>query len=429
MPGPRVRSFRHRGRNHLRRHHRSIFGFGSVTNPTTNRGTGSKSRRTAATTTTPDRDQWQQSREAPPSRAGFASFPPPLPSPFSPLPSPFSSSLLCSILPSPPPTHTNPNNNYNRSDRGIGGIGINSTTSNTSNTSNSTNSNSNSMQVRQFSVWLIMSATASTGAFAPRSPSSSQPRAIQNKTCSANGSSGAGACPSATPPTARLSGTATGDAEATEATTNDTTTDTTTDTNQPVEIFRGDYKPLELVVSKINMDLDICDDETVVTSELFIEKNPGAWAPGADLVLDGDETSVALVSIELDGRALAEGEDYTLGKGTMVVKNPPPGSVLRTVVTIVPEENTQLSGLYKSGPMYCTQCEAMGFRRITYYPDRPDNVSRTNDSNDSNEQSTRTMDEWIDGWIDGSIDGWMDRWMDAVYFFVDVCVTHRSVCF
>jgi len=129
------------------------------------------------------------------------------------------------------------------------------------------------------------------------------------------------------------------------------------------------------VVSKINMDLDIRDDETVVTSELFIEKNPGAWAPGADLVLDGDETSVALVSIELDGRALAEGEDYTLGKGTMVVKNPPPGSVLRTVVTIVPEENTQLSGLYKSGPMYCTQCEAMGFRRITYYPDRPDNMA------------------------------------------------------
>ena len=48
---------------------------------------------------------------------------------------------------------------------------------------------------------------------------------------------------------------------------------------------------------------------------------------------------------------------------------------LQTEVEIVPEENTQLSGMYKSGEMYCSQCEAMGFRRITYYPDRPDNMS------------------------------------------------------
>ena len=49
--------------------------------------------------------------------------------------------------------------------------------------------------------------------------------------------------------------------------------------------------------------------------------------------------------------------------------------VLTTRVKIIPETNTQLSGLYKSGSMYCTQCEAMGFRRITYYPDRPDNMA------------------------------------------------------
>jgi aminopeptidase N len=50
-------------------------------------------------------------------------------------------------------------------------------------------------------------------------------------------------------------------------------------------------------------------------------------------------------------------------------------NTLETVVEIIPEDNTQLSGLYKSGAMYCTQCEAMGFRRITYYPDRPDNMA------------------------------------------------------
>lgn len=148
--------------------------------------------------------------------------------------------------------------------------------------------------------------------------------------------------------------------------------------SKPVEIFRSDYKPLDLVVNKINMDFDIRDGKTIVTSELFLEKNPSLdWDPEAehDLVLDGDETSITLLGIEINGKALEEGTDYILEPGKMVLKNPPPGSVLKTTVSIVPEDNTQLSGLYKSGPMYCTQCEAMGFRRITYYPDRPDNVS------------------------------------------------------
>jgi aminopeptidase N len=93
------------------------------------------------------------------------------------------------------------------------------------------------------------------------------------------------------------------------------------------------------------------------------------------MVLDGDETCVKLMKLSLDGRDLLEGTDYTLAPGKLILKAPPPGSVLTTVVEVIPEENTQLSGLYKSGPMYCTQCEAMGFRRITYYPDRPDNMA------------------------------------------------------
>ena len=59
----------------------------------------------------------------------------------------------------------------------------------------------------------------------------------------------------------------------------------------------------------------------------------------------------------------------------MILLKPTDGGILTTTVEIVPEDNTQLSGLYKSGPMYCTQCEAQGFRRITYFPDRPDNMS------------------------------------------------------
>ena len=153
-----------------------------------------------------------------------------------------------------------------------------------------------------------------------------------------------------------------------------------TEETKPLEIFRKDYKPLDIVVNKINMDFDIRDGITVVKSELFLEKNPKLeWNPDAnhELVLDGDETSITLDSIAINGKTLLEGTDYFLEPGKMVLKNPPPGSVLTTTVSIVPEDNTQLSGLYKSGPMYCTQCEAMGFRRITYYPDRPDNVSNS----------------------------------------------------
>lgn len=116
----------------------------------------------------------------------------------------------------------------------------------------------------------------------------------------------------------------------------------------PVEYFRSDYKPLHNVVSKINMDFDIKDGKTTVTSEMTVEKNPNG--PGAgDLVLDGDETCVKLLTLQMDGRDLVEGTDYELFPGKLVVKksafSDDSGSgLLKTVVEIVPEDNTQLSG-------------------------------------------------------------------------------------
>ena len=141
----------------------------------------------------------------------------------------------------------------------------------------------------------------------------------------------------------------------------------------PVEIFREDYTPLPFTVSKMEMDFVIYEGKTTVTSRLTLAKNPASGA-SEPLVLDGDETSVTLKSISMDGKALVEGDDYELQPGKLVLKEPCEG-VLTTVVEIVPEDNTQLSGLYKSGNMYCSQMEAMGFRRTTYYPDRPDNMA------------------------------------------------------
>ncbi len=148
----------------------------------------------------------------------------------------------------------------------------------------------------------------------------------------------------------------------------------------PIEYFRSDYEPLPNVVSKINMNFDIRDGKTVVTSEMKVELNPNNTNTNTntntgdkvgDLVLDGDETAVKLMKLQLNDKDLVEGDDYEIKPGQLIIKGSSlydgesknKSSTLKTVVEIVPEENTQLSGLYKSGPMYCTQCEAMGFRR------------------------------------------------------------------
>lgn len=127
------------------------------------------------------------------------------------------------------------------------------------------------------------------------------------------------------------------------------------DTTAPVEIFRKDYEPLPHVVSKINMLFSIEEGKTIVTSELFIEPNKSYNGESRDLTLDGDETCVKLLALSLNGKDLEEGPDYTLSPGKLILKNPPAGALLKTVVEIVPEDNTQLSGLYKDGQMYCTQ--------------------------------------------------------------------------
>ena len=96
--------------------------------------------------------------------------------------------------------------------------------------------------------------------------------------------------------------------------------------------------------------------------------------------LNGEEGVVALVALSVDGcDTLTPDEDYILKPGKLIISAEAlhrgasisnGKMIVRSTVEIVPEDNTQLSGLYNDGTMYCTQCEAEGFRRITYYPDR-----------------------------------------------------------
>jgi aminopeptidase N len=156
---------------------------------------------------------------------------------------------------------------------------------------------------------------------------------------------------------------------------------------KPVEVVRLQYAPLIYVVSKVSLDFKLYTGRTLVESVLTVTKNDvqksGESGGGEDgLVLDGEEATVKLLELSVDGcDALVADADYILKPGKLIIKgdslrrgasNNGDVIIVRSTVEIVPEDNTQLSGLYKSGDMYCTQCEAEGFRRITYYPDRPD---------------------------------------------------------
>ena len=133
----------------------------------------------------------------------------------------------------------------------------------------------------------------------------------------------------------------------------------------------ADYRPFSHVIDKVHLTFALHPSQTRVTARLTMAPNPAN--AGGDLRLDGAELD--LISIHLDGVALDVTPDETgLTIPATLLPNRP--FTLETVVQIAPERNTALEGLYMSRGMYCTQCEAQGFRKITYYPDRPDVMAR-----------------------------------------------------
>ena len=143
---------------------------------------------------------------------------------------------------------------------------------------------------------------------------------------------------------------------------------------QPRTIYLKDYCAPSYLIDKTELYISISDDETQVTSTLALRRNP-AVEPGntnVPLVLHGQE--LKLVSISVDDIPLTE-NDYLVTADELQIYQPKEAFTLTTEVIIHPEQNTSLEGLYRSRTMYCTQCEAEGFRKITYYLDRPDVMS------------------------------------------------------
>lgn len=142
-----------------------------------------------------------------------------------------------------------------------------------------------------------------------------------------------------------------------------------TENEVPQSVRRLDYRMPDFLIDKVFLYVDIRDHATRVTSELYIRRNPGSADSAAPLRLNG--VGISLLEILLDGSALGR-DEYLLDEKSLTVPSVPDAFRLMTVGEIDPSKNTALEGLYVSHGMYCTQCEAEGFRRITWYIDRPD---------------------------------------------------------
>ena len=139
-------------------------------------------------------------------------------------------------------------------------------------------------------------------------------------------------------------------------------------TQQPQAKYRHDYRAPDYLISDIDLTFDLDAVKTVVTAESNISRQGAAAEP---LRLNGED--LTLVSLQVDGQAWS---DYQIAENTLVINNLPDRFTLRIVNEISPAANTALEGLYQSGEALCTQCEAEGFRHITWYLDRPDVLAR-----------------------------------------------------
>ncbi|RNC77323.1 aminopeptidase N [Piscirickettsia salmonis] len=139
--------------------------------------------------------------------------------------------------------------------------------------------------------------------------------------------------------------------------------------SQVKEKFLKDYIPPNYWIHTTDLTIDLYEDHALVTTTLGLERNSAHPAPNNKLVLNGEH--LELISLRLNQTVL-QPNDYTLTDIDLTLHNLPERSELEIITKTKPQENTALEGLYRSGSMFCTQCEAEGFRRISYYLDRPD---------------------------------------------------------
>jgi aminopeptidase N len=137
--------------------------------------------------------------------------------------------------------------------------------------------------------------------------------------------------------------------------------------------YLKDYQPANFLVETVNLTFDLAEDKTIVTAVIDFHKNAQNQSTERQLRLNGEK--LILRTIKLNNKELPASE-YSVTDKELTLLQPPENFTLTLVTEIEPQNNTELTGLYKSNAMFCTQCEAQGFRRITYFLDRPDVMAR-----------------------------------------------------
>jgi aminopeptidase N len=150
--------------------------------------------------------------------------------------------------------------------------------------------------------------------------------------------------------------------------------DISADVAVPRPVRLDEYRPPDFLIDTVDLVFELGDSDTRVKSRLRILRNPESPDRSAALQLDGEE--LALVSLALDGEPLGPNRYELRAEGGLILADVPDAFSLDVEARISPETNTALSGLYMSGGNFCTQCEPEGFRRITYFVDRPDVMAR-----------------------------------------------------
>ncbi|MDN5849885.1 MAG: aminopeptidase N [Nitrococcus sp.] len=143
--------------------------------------------------------------------------------------------------------------------------------------------------------------------------------------------------------------------------------------HQPTTVHRNDYSAPDYLVDHVALRFDLHQEQATVHARLDLRRNSSDNTEPRPLRLDG--VDLELLGLTLDGAPLAR-SDYRLDSEGLTIERVPTRCTLELTTRIRPQENTRLDGLYRSGAMFCTQCEAQGFRRITFFPDRPDVMAR-----------------------------------------------------
>ncbi|MDD2852962.1 MAG: aminopeptidase N [Desulfuromonadaceae bacterium] len=134
-------------------------------------------------------------------------------------------------------------------------------------------------------------------------------------------------------------------------------------------MYRADYTPPDYIVNRVELRVELCDESTSVTSRLALRRNYEDAGGVRPLLLNGKHLN--LQGLELDGVPLHP-ERYSMTDELLTIRDIPDRFTLEVKNELCPQDNSSLEGLYRSSGMFCTQCEAEGFRAITWFPDRPD---------------------------------------------------------